>query len=138
MIVRLLKLAACGTVFGGFIGASLLLRLILFCASSANQKRVTIALTQRGARILLRILGITIHRSGQEQLPGGAPFYYRIGNSINDHRSVNQNTRCTERIFARRGVDVAGQSRILFFRGGRIWRDIAKRNAPIAKAIFYR
>ncbi len=69
MIVRLLKLAACGAVLGGFIGSSLLTRMILFFASSATQKRATIALIQRGARVLLRILGLTIHLSGPAQRP---------------------------------------------------------------------
>jgi 1-acyl-sn-glycerol-3-phosphate acyltransferase len=48
-------------VFAGFIAASLLFRIIFLFASSAKQKRVAIALTQMGARLLLRVLGIAIH-----------------------------------------------------------------------------
>ncbi len=61
MIVRLLKLTACGVVFGSFIGASVLTKAVLILASSATQKQAVIYLTQLGARVLLRILSITIH-----------------------------------------------------------------------------
>jgi 1-acyl-sn-glycerol-3-phosphate acyltransferase len=61
MMMRVWKLTACGVVFTGFIGASLLTRIVLFSASSATRKRAAIGLTQTGARVLLRVLGITIH-----------------------------------------------------------------------------
>jgi 1-acyl-sn-glycerol-3-phosphate acyltransferase len=54
------KLIACGIVFAAFIGASLLARIVFLFASSATQKRVAITLTQIGARLLLRVLGIAI------------------------------------------------------------------------------
>lgn len=69
MIVRLLKLTACGAVFGGFIGASVLVKAILIFASSATQKRMAIYLTQIGAQVLLRILNIKIHFASPPSLP---------------------------------------------------------------------
>ena len=57
------KLILCGLVFGGFMGSSLLIHLVLCCASSARRKKQTIALTQFGARALLLILGIKTNPS---------------------------------------------------------------------------
>jgi 1-acyl-sn-glycerol-3-phosphate acyltransferase len=60
-MICLWKLTACGVVFIGYIGASLLARIVLLVASSATRKRAAIGLTQVGARVLLRVLDITIH-----------------------------------------------------------------------------
>ncbi len=69
MIVRLLKLTACGIVFGSFIGSAIVTKMVLIFASSATQKQAVISLTQIGARLLLRILGITIHFPAPFRLP---------------------------------------------------------------------
>lgn len=68
MIIRLLKLTACGIVFGSFIGLAIVTKMVLILASSATQKQAVIYLTQIGARLLLRILGITIHFPAPFQL----------------------------------------------------------------------
>ncbi len=60
-MMRWVKLTTCGLVFGGFIGASLLAKVIFLFASSAIRKRAVIGLTQVSARALLRVLGIRIH-----------------------------------------------------------------------------
>jgi 1-acyl-sn-glycerol-3-phosphate acyltransferase len=48
-------------IFAAFIGASLLAQIIFLVASSRLKKRAAIFLTQTGARVLLRVLGLTIH-----------------------------------------------------------------------------
>lgn len=68
-MIRWWKLTACGVVFAGFIGASLLARIVFLLASSATRKRVEICLVRITSRVLLRVLGITIHAPAPPSLP---------------------------------------------------------------------